>query len=104
MMLVGTLVLSAGCAGPDVGGAPTAANEEVVSPVVDVEPAGGQPAVSSARCVAEYSPETLAQRRFAFDGTVRAIETGAPGRDAGAAPVTISYDVHHSRHPAARQR
>lgn len=48
----------------------------------------------TASCVETYSPKTLANRRFAFEGTVTKIAEGAPDADAGATPVEVTYEVN----------
>ncbi len=92
IMLLLALSLVAGCGSPSQPGAsPTQAGEGEASPVMmapqeDASPeqggispgqAGispGQGSVSSGSCVEVYSPETLKNRSFAFDGTITAIE------------------------------
>lgn len=78
------------------GGGSTQAGEP--RPVTDPdEPVSSQPdgATSSAMCVEVYSPETLPNREFAFDGTVTSIERfeSADGSEVGG-PDRVTFDVH----------
>lgn len=56
--------------------------------------ASGRADTEAASCVEEYSLKTLADRRFAFDGTVTSIQSGEYNANAGATPLHITFDVH----------
>ena len=101
MTVVAVLVLAAvlgGCAQQPT----TAPNDDAVRDSL-AEPSGEPPSESSgdstsslsaSSCVEEYTLETLPHRRFAFDGTVTAIEQGEYEADAAAARTSVTYDVH----------
>lgn len=100
VLIVGMFAL-AGCSNgsapaaapqPDSGSgssAPIAADEEV-----DSTSTGGGSSTSSASCIETYSLDALPNRRFAFDGTVTAIESGSRVADEEAAPVRVEYQVN----------
>ena len=60
-------------------------------------PAATAPAsASAASCVTSYSPATLAERAFAFDGTIREVEQATDPRGPAHDPITTraTFDVH----------
>lgn len=63
MIAFATLAFAIAC-----GGSADPALEPPPDPLV------GQPSVSAASCVSRYSPETVRERAFAFDGTAKAVE------------------------------
>lgn len=72
----------------------TAQTTEIAPP--RTEPIPTSPHVPTASCVATFTPELLAQRSFAFDGTIIAAEPLAPGytdppRDG---EVLVTFEVH----------
>lgn len=73
-------------------------NEPRVGPVRDIAVAappaartGPFPAMDGGGCAYQYNAQTLAQRNFAFDGTVRAIHET---RKANARYYAVDFDVH----------
>ncbi|MFC7245294.1 hypothetical protein ACFQO7_22705 [Catellatospora aurea] len=71
---------------PPAAVAPTAA----ASPAPSGDVFGG-----AASCVEQYSPDTLAQRAFAFDGTVLAVGTADPAKAEQFPEVPVTFQVHH---------
>lgn len=72
----------------DTETAPTDGGEVTADPIGD--PSREDPTHSSTRCVSQYSPETLTERSFAFDGT--AIRVGNESD-----PRAPDEDVVHAR-------
>ncbi|HYN94734.1 MAG TPA: hypothetical protein VES42_12870 [Pilimelia sp.] len=79
----------------------TSSSAPVASAPAADPPAGVKPgdplAFGAAQCVKTYSPETLAEQAFAFDGTVTGIGPAQTERSPHAAPVdlrSVTFQVH----------
>lgn len=53
-------------------------------------PSVADPGTVSGSCVEQYSIESLKERDYAFDGTVRSVDTGTEPD-----PDTVTFEVHH---------
>jgi hypothetical protein len=89
--LISMAMLDSGRQPPPVASSPTGSGEPSPPEDQQGDVFGADVGLS---CVEEYSPQTVAQRGFAFDGTVVGVGERSSGTDVGDPYVPVSFTVH----------